>query len=320
MKKNLEKKAQAISAEDTPEVFNKRLESYNKDLDLSVESPENISGMMSDHRKEGQGEDLDRVTENQMTSYKKPGGGSVQSGVEDSILEKRLDKRDSNYPHRQDNIDDATMKPIDALAEAQDTTRREALQKKNEKGKNRPLLDKDPGSQMLDGPHHNIPARVPDSGSQLPNHSSRFTNILSSSEKGKEVLASLRDADSILFHMYYKAAQDGRELSEAEKKVEDQISEDKKNIIAQFNDEFELNFEDEEPPAEEKPTDDFIIDQLLNSEPVGGIAGEDLASPDFKNVHERELQEIDYGERLENMKKRRDPLGIENLDNPETPF
>ena len=226
LNKKLKKQAQAISAEATPQTHEKMLEKYNKDYGNSVTDPESVQGLLSECRGEGQGEDLDVVTESQMDD---PHGDSHDH--RDETTEAQIDNQDSNFPHRQAGIDDVIMKPIDALAEAQDDKRRKSYNRADKKGSKRPLLDKNVGKQ-LSGTKTKVPSNVPSSGSQLQNHPDRFTN-LASSEKNQTLLAAMRDADSILFAMHYRAKMTGRDLNEEEKRIEAQITADKKQILSQ---------------------------------------------------------------------------------------
>ena len=71
--------------------------------------------------------------------------------------------------------------------------------------------------------------------SQLHNHPERVSKLtpenVSEDPNLKEmVVASLKDADAMLFHIYHTAAVDGRELNAIEKSIVDGISEDKVKI------------------------------------------------------------------------------------------
>jgi len=230
-KKSLKKTAQAISAEESPEPYSKKLNRYNKDYKNTIDKDvESIQGLLQSSRGEGQGENLDRVTDSQLDNHKMTGGKNT------SITENQLDERNSDFPHRQADMDDsAFMKPIDALSEAFDHKRHndyEAAIKRSD----RKVLDSDIGKQ-LSGPKTRVPKNIPDSGTQLNTHPDRLEggggHTVAVSEKGRMMLASLKEADAALFHIYYRAKLANRELTEDDHRLIEQISNDKKRILSQ---------------------------------------------------------------------------------------
>jgi hypothetical protein len=75
-----------------------------------------------------------------------------------------------------------------------------------------------------------------DTPSQLHNHPDRFKNltedgVLKNEGVRKMVMASLQDADAMLYHIYREAAQDGRELNDQENAIIAGITADKIRIV-----------------------------------------------------------------------------------------
>jgi hypothetical protein len=75
----------------------------------------------------------------------------------------------------------------------------------------------------------NIKKNLPSSGSQLPNKPERFGK-----DVDKMVMASLKDADAMLFHIYAQASKNGRDLTEEEKQQVVDINSGKARILAQM--------------------------------------------------------------------------------------
>lgn len=171
------------------------------------------------------------------------------------------DAESSLFPHRQfkDGEDNYQVSPIDALAHANDRKFRDAFSKAN-KGADTAFWDKYVGDQ-LDGPVTKVPANVPSIGSQLPNSPERFGKLdnlpldpkaqvnrknfspaldikpmhgFAGNEKAlKMAMSSLKDADGLLFGIYFKAAQENRTLSKDEKDLVNGINRDKALIMSQ---------------------------------------------------------------------------------------
>jgi len=182
-----------------------------------------------------------------------------EAAKSEMTIEGELNKASSPlYPHRQvDDQDSHNVAPINVLSEAFDRKYRDAFAKANNDG-NTAFWDKYLGVQ-LDGERTKVPNNVPESGSQLPNHPSRFTSfkglptessaITNRENLGKEVtvkpmegykgnekaqkmvVASLRDADRLLFHTYLTAAKANRELNAEEKELVAGINRDKAKAL-----------------------------------------------------------------------------------------
>ena len=80
---------------------------------------------------------------------------------------------------------------------------------------------------------------VEPSPSQLHNHTDRFKNlsdedILKNTGVKKMVVASLQDADAMLYHIYRTAASEGREPTKQEIALIDGITADKIRIVSSF--------------------------------------------------------------------------------------
>lgn len=317
-KKRLNKKAEAA-----PQNREQALQEYNKDWGHTLpESIPNYNGLLGETRGEGT-PDPDETIEALMDQPRKEA-----TDADGRTTEGQLDKRESYIPHRDaKHYDQSPMPPINALSGAADAKYQKAFAEAS-KGGERRCLDKDPGSQM-DGPKTKVVKNVPESGSQLQNHPSRFA----SGARSRMILATLRDADRVLFDIYYRAAVENRELTAQEKRIEAQITSDKKAVLANFgqmdpnvdpngvhpapageappggmpttdpnhpvghvNSEFypQPSADPLGEPEGEVAIDDALIEQMLGGTPPGGIGGEDLASPDFANIHQQEQQEIEF--------------------------
>jgi len=171
------------------------------------------------------------------------------------------DVESSLYPHRQfkDGEDNYQVSPINALAHANDKKYRDAFSKAN-KGADTAFWDKYVGDQ-LDGPVTKVPSNIPPTGSQLQNNPERFGSLdnlpvdpsakvnrknfsteldikpmhgFAGNEKSlKMAMSSLKDADGLLFGIYFKAAQENRDLTKNERDLVSGINKDKALIMSQ---------------------------------------------------------------------------------------
>ena len=284
-------------ADDTPKQYEGQLQDYNDDLGETVEaSPESVQGLLRSTRGEGQGENLDVVTDIQLDEERDNDGKTAET------IEAQFDKRKSYQPHRDSQADDAPMMPINALSEGYDQTHRKAFNARQSKlDSQKRVVDKDIGKQ-LSGPRTKQPRQVPTSGTQLVNHPDR----LASGNQKKMALAALKDADAVLFYLHYKAASENRPLTEREKKIESQIAIDKRTILSQFQDQdFDEQGNPIAQPADQQANagagvpESVIIDDLLGDQSIAGDMGLgdmdmiEQGDPRFKDIHHREQAEID---------------------------
>ena len=299
--------------EDSPKPYSKSLNDYNKEWDNTVDKEktvESYQGLLRENRGSGQGENLDVVTESQMTSEHKS-----SYNHRDETTESQLDKRKSEYPHRQSGIDDAFMKPHDALSEGLDRKFHDKYKKTVGKGgRYSRIVDKGIGEQMS-GSVTKQQSQVPDSGSQLNVSPGRFKSVSASNMAAE----AMKDADAVLFYLYHKSASEGRELTNHEKKIESQITKDKRTILSQFQDNpldpMGVNPMKPDPmgidpmkpdpmgidPVEETGgVDASIIEELLGDDVVDNVGMEsdldmvDQLNPDFDNIHNQERQDMGF--------------------------
>lgn len=137
----------------------------------------------------------------------------------------------SMIPHRNDNNESLPVKPLDVLNAAQEEERLKAY-KEAEKG----LVGED-DTNFWD---EYVNKALGDAPSQLANNPDRFskltTDVADLSERAKVkdmVMASLKDADAMLFAIHFKAAKEKRELSAEEQKLVDGITSDKVRVLAE---------------------------------------------------------------------------------------
>lgn len=205
----------------------------------------------------------DRRTTKEVTHEARLDEARKNAKAAEKVTEGALEDADSSlFPHRQfkDGEDNYQVAPIDALAHANDRKFRDAFSKAN-KGADTEFWDKYIGVQ-LDGPVTKVPANVPSKGSQLPNSPERFGKLnnlpldpkaqtnrknfspgldikpmhgFAGNEKAlKMAMSSLKDADGLLFGIYFKAAQEKRDLTRDERELVDGINKDKALVMAQI--------------------------------------------------------------------------------------
>ncbi len=309
-KKMLNKIAQAKSSEDTPEITQSKLVEQNDKNSFTIDgdSIPNYNGLLEESRGEGQSK-VDVTTEGQMNK-------NADRESKDITTEGQINDRKSWFPHRQ-NTDDTNMPmtPIAALHTALDEKNRkmysdaEGKQKKTKR-----IVDKDIGKQSI-SEFKKIPNNVPPSGSQLSNNSERYKSL--SASKKEEYMIKLQDADAMLFFMYHKAQLENRGLNPFEQSVEQDISKVKEQILNEMGGESigdghnpgdinDINhpqnpqghpnseFYDMEQEIDEPfiPVDPSTVNDM-NQDPAGGIGGEDLNNPHYRNIHMQEQQELD---------------------------
>jgi hypothetical protein len=341
-KKRLQKKA-----ESSPQNREQSLQEYNKDWGNSLpESITNYNGLLGKTRGEGTS-DPDQTIEALMDKPRKEASDS-----DSRTTEGQLDKRESYQTHRDaEHYDASPMLPINALAGASDAKFHKEYAKVSKGGDDR-LLDRDPGSQMS-GPKTKVVKNVPESGSQLQNHPSRFAQ----SPRGRMILATLQDADKVLFDIYYRAASEKRELTDLEKKIEAQMTSDKKAVLAQFNPQppqpvpqqqhsqrppqqapgsptdvpgavppsdprhphGDVNSEfypktEGDPFAEPTDIDEALIEQMLGGTPTGGVDGFYDPTQEPSELEKNRRDDLEYKE-LKALQNRQ--YGGEDIDSPD---
>jgi hypothetical protein len=141
------------------------------------------------------------------------------------ITEASMDKKEVAFGGKTEGVS-----PVAAKSQSLDDEKTKAYKKAEEEGKKDTLFwDKYVGVQ-LEGPSTKVDKNLPASASQLPNNPARF--------KGKDiekmVMASLRDADAMLFHIYASAGKEGRSLTKEEEQQIVDINSGKTRILAQI--------------------------------------------------------------------------------------
>ena len=140
----------------------------------------------------------------------------TEAGMDDKITDfKAKDKKqimDINVESQK--FDD---KKVEEFKKAQEDSKKDTA-----------FWDKYVGVQ-LEGKMKNIDNNISDSASQLHNKPERFKG----KKIDKAVMASLQDADAMLFHIYANAAKTGRDLTEDEKQQITDINAGKMRLMAQ---------------------------------------------------------------------------------------
>jgi hypothetical protein len=148
-----------------------------------------------------------RLTEGQLEHHKSPDGA---------------------VPTRATNVDGHQMPPLAALNATQEAEHVRAYNEASLPRDDTSFWDKYIGVQLENGLGKQ-PNAVPESGSQLQNQYDRLKSVkVDDLGKVKEmVMASLKDADAMLFFIYHKAAQEGRSLTAEETALVNGITNDK---------------------------------------------------------------------------------------------
>lgn len=225
MKKfNLRKRASAT--DDT--VPDKRLDENRKNIDLSNEK-QGVVGKNINLSMPVKDKDNTVPFNQQLNSARK-------NDTPEAITEASMDKKEVNFGDKTEGV-----MPINVKTQEFDKEKTEAFKKAEKEKRDTAFWDKYVGVQ-LDGKMKNVDNNIPPSTSQLQNSPDRFTGSGTETE-GKEeginlkvdkmVMASLQDADAMLFHIYATAAKDGRKLTAKEEQQIIDINSGKMRLIAQ---------------------------------------------------------------------------------------
>lgn len=144
---------------------------------------------------------------------------TIEGQMDDHEVSADLPKRTGEDKHDQ--------LPINLLGAIRDKERDKAYEKATVKDADTERWDKLLG---VDEPLKAAP-------SQLANHPDRFSkltdeDVLKNKNVKELVMASLRDADAMLYFIHHKAASEGRRLSDKEQKLVDGITTDKTKLAA----------------------------------------------------------------------------------------
>ena len=188
--------------------------------------------------------------------------------AEPSIIESQMDDKEVTFGDKTEGV-----MPINVKTEEYNQKHLEDF-KKAEASPERDtsFWDKYVGVQLEgDGMPTKIDKNVSPSGSQLQNHPDRFKG----GDVDKMVMASIKDADAMLFHIHATASKQGREVNNIEKQQIIDINSGKTRLMAQFS----------AMPVQTLGTGDVIIrrnkyNKWLVYEPEGGGGGEPIAEYD----------------------------------------
>jgi hypothetical protein len=152
----------------------------------------------------------------------------VRAAVKDRTIETLLDAQKTDGTPVRNGLDKHDQLPINLLAEIEDQKKARAFEKAAE-DTDTAFWDKFLGAQMI-GEGAKVPEKT--GPSQLQNHPDRFKDlkaddVLKNKNVKEMVLASLQDADAMLYHIFREAAANTRDLTENEKKLVEGITRDK---------------------------------------------------------------------------------------------
>lgn len=216
---NMKKFANVASVETNETRLKKQRDSYDASL---PEVTGNLNDLLSEDRKDDKGDkthegqlekvrkaEVDRTTDGQLEHHKSADFGRKNT---EKIVHQGL--------------------PINNLALAREQEQIKAYKKVSVKKTDTELWDKFVGEQ-LDG--KSTKQIENNAKSQLHNHVDRVKpltvdNVKDNKKLKEMVMASLKDADAMLFHIYSTAA--GRDLTKEEKSLVDGINADKVKIMA----------------------------------------------------------------------------------------
>jgi len=198
--------------------YNKMIEDQTDDMGLEAEVPsKNVNLKMTVKDK-----DNTVPFETQLEAARQ--GDSLLK-----VTEKALDEEKKVYNDKRNEIWDTDITAINIETEKYNQEQLKAFSEAQKNDSETAFWDKYVGVQM-EGPITKIDNNISDSASQLQNQPDRF--------KGKEVkkmvMASLKDADAMLFHLYATASKESRELNDIEKQQVIDINSGKIRLIAQM--------------------------------------------------------------------------------------
>ena len=148
--------------------------------------------------------------------------------AEPSITEAKMDKKEVDFNSK----DKKQVMDINVESQKLDNKKNDAFKKSEAAAKkDTEFWDKYVGVQLEEeGMPTKVKVKVPDSSSQLPNNPERFKG----EKVDKMVMASIKDADAMLFHIYAIASKEGRDLSKEEKQQVIDINAGKTRLFAQM--------------------------------------------------------------------------------------
>jgi hypothetical protein len=173
------------------------------------------------------------------------------------------------------------VSPINAKTEEFTQKHEEDFKKAQKNSKNdTEFWDKYVGVQLEEkGRPIKVDNNVPSSGSQLQNNPDRFKG----EDITKMVMASLKDADAMLFHIYAKASKEGRELSEDENQQINDICSGKIRLAQSLStlDVKNKSFEGDVILRKNKYNQWLVYEELGGGEPIAEYNSLDEALTDY---------------------------------------
>jgi hypothetical protein len=156
------------------------------------------------------------------------------------ITERLLEDLESEVGYKRDSeLFTQNVRPIDLMNQAQEQEHLKAYKAAEQKDRDTSFWDKYVDHTLGGLAGKQIDRMGP---SQLANHPDRFgklpteaAELLKKTPKVEElVTASLRDMDAMLFHVFYKAASEGRDLNAEERSIVDTVSVDKQELLGKL--------------------------------------------------------------------------------------
>ena len=205
-------------ASKTPQILDKELKDNRKKMEMCTDAQgvvdKNINLSMPTKDKD-----------NTVAFNKQLDAARKNDTKDPQITEASMDKKEVAFGEKTEGVS-----PLAVKSQSLDDEKTKAYKKAEEEIKKDTLFwDKYVGVQ-LEGPSTKVDKNLPASASQLPNNPARF--------KGKDVekmvMASLKDADAMLFHIYAIAGKEGRALTKEEEQQIIDINSGKTRILSQI--------------------------------------------------------------------------------------
>ncbi len=145
--------------------------------------------------------------------------------AEPSITEDHMDKKEVDFKSK----DKVQVMDINLESQKFDTEKTEAF-KKAEESKDTAFWDKYVGVQLEgEGQPTKVKNNIPASASQLQNNPARFNG----KKSDRMVMAAVKDADAMLFHIYARSSKAGRGLTDDEQQQVTDITAGRVRILAE---------------------------------------------------------------------------------------
>ena len=198
-----------------------RLQEQRNHFDTETKLPTSTTNALLDGLRKNDNQDIPPAYDGLLDEArtKKSLTKTTEGQIDDSDVPADLPKRTGEDKHDQ--------LPINLLGEVREKERAKAYEKATVKDADTEKWDKLLG---VDEPLKSAP-------SQLANHEDRFSrlttdDVLKNKNVKDLVMASMRDADAMLYFIYHKAASEGRKLNEKEQSLVDGITSDKTRLAS----------------------------------------------------------------------------------------